>query len=392
MNFYSYKCKKISVKVNVSHFHGENGTDEYHLILCPSEYDNTQNQLKQLYDVYKEALKSFELDMGTIIFRRFFCSDLINQKAALETMPFSNPQNPDEPCAVSLICQPPISPAKVALWAYHIKDAKGKIEKQKTDDSLIIKRNNISHHWTVGMTCQNSNSAYDQTHKILEQYNYFLKKENLSLAENLIRTWFFVQNVDANYNGLVKARREYFAENGLTANTHFVASTAVEGTNADVSTKVTMDAYSISGILPGQLKLLKALDHLCPTYVYGVTFERGTSVAYQDRKHIFISGTASIDHKGQILHPSDMPAQLDRTIENVEVLLGHAGAGLDDMCHFLVYVRELSDLQTVDKQIRQRFGDAPVQVVLSKVCRPGWLVEIEGMAIVPESNPQLPEF
>jgi len=191
---------------------------------------------------------------------------------------------------------------------------------------------------------------------------------------------------------LVKARREYFAENGLTANTHFVASTAVEGTNADVSTKVTMDAYSISGILPGQLKLLKALDHLCPTYVYGVTFERGTSVAYQDRKHIFISGTASIDHKGQILHPSDMPAQLDRTIENVEVLLGHAGAGLDDMCHFLVYVRELSDLQTVDKQIRQRFGDAPVQVVLSKVCRPGWLVEIEGMAIVPESNPQLPEF
>jgi len=35
---------------------------------------------------------------------------------------------------------------------------------------------------------------------------------------------------------------------------------------------------------------------------------------------------------------------------------------------------------------------APVQVVVAPVCRPGWLVEVEGLAIIPASNPDLPPF
>ena len=104
-------------------------------------------------------------------------------------------------------------------------------------------------------------------------------------------------------------------------------------------------------VLPEQVQYLKALDHLSPTYIYGVTFERGTSVAYRDRKHIIISGTASIDSKGEILHPGDVSLQLDRTIENIDVLLDQAGASLDDMCMSIAYVRDRSDLETIQQQL-----------------------------------------
>ena len=127
---------------------------------------------------------------------------------------------------------------------------------------------------------------------------------------------------------MVDARAEFFADHGLTPDTHFIASTGIEGSTARPDAKVSMDAYAIAGVRPEQLSYLAAPDHLSPTHTYGVTFERATSVAYRDRNHIILSGTASIDPEGNILHPGDMPRQLDRTLENMEALLAKAGATL----------------------------------------------------------------
>ncbi len=200
------------------------------------------------------------------------------------------------------------------------------------------------------------------------------------------------KDIDANYQGLVSARREFFAEQGLSPDTHFIASTGVEGSSTNVDAKVVMDAYAVSGVRPGQVEYLKALDHLGPTYDYGVTFERATSVAYRDRKQVFISGTASIGPQGNILFPGNVYRQLDRTIENIEALLGHAGATLEDMCVLIAYIRDPSDHAVLWHEMRERFGDVPIEIVVAPVCRPGWLVEVEGLAIVPAFEPELPPF
>jgi len=392
VDFYTYQYPAIATKVNVSHFHGKNGVDEYHLTVQPDRYDDFETQLNRLSQAYQNVLQTLGLDMQTVILRRFFCSDLFNQAPALEKMPFSNPQNPDEPCAVSWICQPPEPTAKIALWAYHIKDANEKLTKRQEGHSLTLERAGLSHIWTTGSTSWDSVSCYEQTKGILKKYDKLLKEKKLSLADNLIRTWFFIQNIDADYQGLVRARRELFAEYGLTPDTHFIASTGVEGSHPDINVKVSMDAYSISGVLREQVQFLKAPDHISAPYIYGVTFERGTSVAYRDRKHIIISGTASIDHQGEILYPGNLLGQIDRTVENIEVLLHQSGATLNDMGMIIVYVRDPADFCTVRQQMQRHFGDAPVQVVWARVCRPGWLVEIEGIAITSESNLQFPEF
>lgn len=392
MDYRALDVGVLPASVNISRFQGESGVDEYHLIVRPTEYGSIDIQLGWVLSAYLNALDSLGLDMRTALLRRFFSSDLPNQATALEAHPFANPCNMDEPCAVSWVGQPPVPPVKVALCAYHVSDPGRSLTKIQEGTSLTVRRGELSHHWTTGITCPSADTPYGQTRGIFERYEAFLQSRDMRLADNVIRTWLFVQNIDANYRGMAAARREFFAERGLTPDTHFIASTGVGGACADIAAKVTMDAHAISGVRPEQIEFLAAPGYLSPTHIYGVTFERGVSVAYQDRKHIIISGTASIDHDGKILYPGDVSRQLDRTLENVKALLKQADATFKDVCAFIVYVRDPSDFVVAWRQMRERFGDAPIEVVVAPVCRPGWLIEVECQAIVSASRLELPAF
>lgn len=381
-----------SAEVTTSRFQGTSGVEEYHLMVRPTKYGSFADQLDWIANAYQSALHSIGLDSGTAVLRRFFCSDLPNQAAVLEACPLANSAGEEDPCAVSCVCQPAAPPAKVALWAYHVNDPGDALDKSRDGASLSLVRGELTHLWTTGVTCTDGNGSYGQTEGIFVAYEGSLQANGLSLADHVVRTWFFVRDVDANYQGLVAARRDVFAQRGLTPDTHFIASTGIEGSSADASAMVTMDAYAISGVRGEQIRFLSAPDHLSPTYIYGVTFERGVSVAYRDRKHVMISGTASIDSAGKIVHPGDVLRQLDHTLTNVEALLQQAGAALQDACMFVVYVRNSSDLGVAEQVMRERFGAAPIQVVVAPVCRPGWLIEVECQAIIPISEPDLPEF
>lgn len=388
---YSFECGNFPASVSISRFQGAGGVEEHHFIVRPRDYADTETQLGWVEDGYRFALQYAGVDPETSVFRRFFCSDVTNQASVIESHSFARQDDVDR-CAVSWVGQPPALPAKVALWAYHICDPNGELRKSKIGGSLSVSRGDLSHVWTTGVTCTDANGSYDQTNGIFRRYEDLLRSNDCTLADNVVRTWFFVRDVDANYKGLVDARRQVFSERGLTSDTHYIASTGIEGSSANIAAEVTMDAYAVSGLRADQVEFLSAPDYLSPTSIYGVTFERGTSVAYQDRKQVLISGTASIDSAGQVVHPGDVARQLDRTLENIEALLREAGATLQNVCVLLVYVRDASDIGLIEQSISERFGEAPFQVVVAPVCRPGWLVEIECQAIVPHSCPTLPAF
>ena len=382
----------VPVVVNVAHFTGSLGVDEFDLVLRPMEYAGFATQIEWISRAYGDAIEALGLDAQTALFRRYFCSDLKNQTPARHGWPLSVSSTLREPCAESWICQAPEPPARVVLWAHHLRDSKGPLARILNASSLRLIRGELSHCWSAGSSCVESDTPFDQTTGILSEYEQFLRTQGMSLDRNLIRTWFFVQNVDVNYQGLVAARREFFAQHGLTTDTHFVASTGIEGALADSRALIGMDAYAIGGVREEQIEYLKAPDHLGPTYVYGVTFERATSVAYKDRKHIFISGTASIDPEGRVLHPGDAGRQLDRALENVRALLEQAGAALADLGILVAYVRDPADLAMVTRRLKTKCGSVPLAVLHAPVCRPGWLVEIEGRACIAEDNPELPSF
>ena len=105
---------------------------------------------------------------------------------------------------------------------------------------------------------------------------------------------------------------------------------------------------------------------------FPATLARGTRVRDADRAHCFISGTAGKDAAGRVLHPGD--------------------AGLDDLTHLLVYLRDPSDFPRVSAALRERFPALPTLIVQGAVCRPDWLIEVEGIAVARNADPALPRF
>ena len=153
-----------------------------------------------------------------------------------------------------------------------------------------------------------------------------------------------------------------------------------------------MDNYAIAGIQKEQIHYLYAPTLLNRTSDYGVSFERGTYIDYADRRHVIISGTASINNKGEVIYAKDIVKQTQRMWDNVEALLKEAECNYDDVCEMIVYLRDLADYQIVSELYKKRFPGKPYVIIHAPVCRPGWLVEMECMAVKSISSPTLPQF
>jgi enamine deaminase RidA (YjgF/YER057c/UK114 family) len=123
-----------------------------------------------------------------------------------------------------------------------------------------------------------------------------------------------------------------------------------------------------------------------------VSFERGTYVDYADRRQVFISGTASINNKGEIMYPKNIVRQTERMWENVETLLAEADCTYEDVGAMIVYLRDTSDYQVVRQMYEKRFPHKPYIIVHAPVCRPGWLIEMECMAVKKTDHQHLPPF
>ena len=367
--------------VAFSRFDGENST-EFNLIITPDSGFSFSEQLTAIEKALKHFLKEQEMTDESVIFKRYFVSDYSNQTEIHDHM-----SNWRYVCATSVVQQVPLCGAKVVLWVVLLEGSVTR--KSLNQNNLSLNRNGYTHVFSTQLFDEKAKgSSFGQTIEIFQDYMDTLQKQNLTLAENCIRTWIYVRDIDNNYAGMVNARNQIFISENLTRETHFIASTGIEGRHANTDALVLMDAYAVGGISPEQITFLKAPTHLNPTHEYGVAFERATTVDYGDRKQIFISGTASIDNCGQIVHPDDIAGQVKRTFENIKALLDEAGASIGDLTHLIVYVRDLADFPLIDQYIERHYPFIPRVVVLAPVCRPGWLIEIEGIAIKAVNNPK----
>jgi enamine deaminase RidA (YjgF/YER057c/UK114 family) len=142
-----------------------------------------------------------------------------------------------------------------------------------------------------------------------------------------------------------------------------------------------------------QLHFMSALDYLCPTHDYGVTFERGTQVKFGDRSHYYISGTASIDDKGDVLHIGDVIKQTERTLENIEALMRESGASIEDMKLLIVYLRDRADYPQVDQYLKEHMPKSTAYIIVEgPVCRPTWLIEMDGVGVTSNGDEKFPPF
>lgn len=379
MNTKKVYWEDLGVKLQMSVFAPENSVDEMHVMLhVEPRGEEFGGQIARVYAAEERMMELDELRGASAVLKRYFLSDATNQRPLMK-------EEPD--CAYSFIQQPPLDGSKVGVWIYLQRGTKV----ENVNGMVVSSHNGYRHLWKMGMHEHKGDSAW-QTESLLIDYEEALQQHGATLAQNCIRTWFFVRDVDTQYGGMVRARRENFEEQGLTSQTHFIASTGIGGLPADTRALIQLGTYALTGFKPEQQRYLYAPTHLNPTYEYGVTFERGTCMEYGDRAHVFISGTASINNKGEVVHVGDIVKQTERMWENVETLLKEADTTFDDVMQIIVYLRDLADYDVVSRKFAERFPDIPYIITLAPVCRPTWLIEMECMAVQQRSNPAYENF
>lgn len=371
------RIKSNGVSADISIFRPEAARAEAHAILLPSSGEgDVRDQLVRMENALRCFLAMKEGAGLKVVMKRIFLSDPANQISAVKEI------CGNDGAALSVIGQSPLYGAvKAGMMVIFISE----VNLANRNGLVCVERGNYSDFWFTGGAIGGVDS-YEATKLLFHNLTEGLKREGLTLERDCHRTWIYVRDIDNRYRGMVKARNEVFREEGLTDSNHFIASTGIEGTNAVFDALATMDAYSAGGLERTQTVYLKGETHLNRTSDYGVSFERGTAIIYGDRRHVFISGTASIDNKGQVVAPGNIVKQAQRMIENVNILLNEGAAKSEDIMHIIVYVRDIADSGKIKEIMEENYPHIPYIIVQASVCRPGWLVEMECMAITDKGS------
>ena len=265
---------------------------------------------------------------------------------------------------LTLVEQPPVDGTKITLL----------VKTSDEEKDYIFQSLRLTDEEAKGQ------SSYLQTMLLFNHYIKGLEARGLNLRDHCVRTWIYVADIDVNYDGVVRARNDIFRRYGLTADTHYIASTGIGGYSQTRHATVAIDFLTVPSVQPSQLYYLQALDHLNPTHKYGVAFERGTRLTLPNKRMYFISGTASIDRYGDVLYLGDVKRQTERLLENIRALLKDGDATMEDIRYFIIYLRDISDYAVVDAYMQQHYPAIPRILVSAKVCRPQWLIEMEAVA------------
>jgi enamine deaminase RidA (YjgF/YER057c/UK114 family) len=104
---------------------------------------------------------------------------------------------------------------------------------------------------------------------------------------------------------------------------------------------------------------------------------------------VYIAGQVSSDASGKLVGEGNFEAQVEQVSKNVKLALEAAGATMADIVKLNTYlVAEVSqdDLPKMravrDRYLNKDKPPASTLVVVSRLARPGWLIEVEAVAAI----------
>ncbi len=233
-----------------------------------------------------------------------------------------------------------------------------------------------------------------------------LDGENMSFSD-VIRQWNYIEDILGiktitdkkyqNYQVLNDVRAQYYArekfENGYPASTgigmnaggiilEFISIKPQNGVNIiPLKNPEQTDAYNYSqGVLVGN-SLNRQNKKSSPK------FERAKYISINEKKTIYVSGTASIRDQ-ETIGENDVKKQTLVTIENIDNLISDINlknAGISNnfekmsFSFIRVYVKNRSEIKVVKEICDAYYRDVPINYLVADICRDNLLVEIEGI-------------
>ncbi len=244
-----------------------------------------------------------------------------------------------------------------------------------------------------------ANGAYSLMKEILDG-------EHMSFSD-VIRQWNYIEDILGiktitdkkyqNYQVLNDVRAQYYArekfENGYPASTgigmnaggiilEFISIKPQNGVNIiPLKNPEQTDAYNYSqGVLVGN-SLNRQNKKSSPK------FERAKYISINEKKTIYVSGTASIRDQ-ETIGENDVKIQTFVTIENIDNLISDINlknAGISNnfekmsFSFIRVYIKNKSEIKVVKEICDSYYKDVPINYLVADICRDNLLVEIEGI-------------
>jgi enamine deaminase RidA (YjgF/YER057c/UK114 family) len=106
-------------------------------------------------------------------------------------------------------------------------------------------------------------------------------------------------------------------------------------------------------------------------------------------KTIYVGGQNAVDAAGAIVGKGDFAAQSEQALANVQTALAAAGAGLEHVVKWGVYIVVGQELRVGFAAFQRAWGQRPnpptvTGLFVAGLAHPDFLVEIDAVAVVPE--------
>lgn len=219
--------------------------------------------------------------------------------------------------------------------------------------------------------------AYAHTRANLEELEKVLKHCGFKYGD-VVRTWFYNDDILAWYPAFNRARTDFYSERGVFDN-FLPASTGIGAPNPQgkLITSGVFAAKSKSGAKPRDAGFAVELPSPLQggATEYGSSFARAVEVVSPKSRRVMVSGTASIDAAGKTANVGDIQKQAELTLEVIGGILKSRGMSFADEINAVVYCAEprfFAVFEELDKKLNLAFCPS-----YSTVCRHDLLFEIE---------------
>ena len=370
----------------------------FYICVRPDSGGSFADQVNEIYRKLGCFLDEQGAKRHHVITEKVFCSDLKAQaetfRKVRERFYLEGNGKSGSPPATTYLQQPPCEPGVLCeLQAQLVLSSEEESVEVREVEGLpapaagkIVSSQGYDHVYLHNLTGGQYGDGMDytsQTEEVFDLAEDVLEQQGLTFKD-VVRTWLYVDEMERDYAALNRVRNAFFERVGLES---MPASTGIQGGVYPCDRGGSLDLYALRTNQPVEVEVMHA-PTLNEAWSYGSSFSRGMTVTCEHRTVAYISGTASIDTTGQVVHVGDIEGQVHRMLLNVEELLAGSGAGPGDIVRATTYLKDGRDFDLF-KRIYAEHGfplEVPHTICEADVCRPEWLVEIEAAAIFPPAR------
>jgi len=104
---------------------------------------------------------------------------------------------------------------------------------------------------------------------------------------------------------------------------------------------------------------------------------------------VYLAGQVSSDAAGKLIGEGNFEAQVEQVFQNLKIAVEAAGGTMADIVKLNIYLvaevppSDVPKLRAIrDRYVKVQAPPASTLVVVTRLARPGWLVEIEAVAVI----------